>query len=396
MSDVTSALSTDGFGGAADGALVADVVTTIEGLEALADAWTRLAGADADPMQSPAWSLAAARTLHPGASLAIVTVRRKGTLVALAPLVEATRHGVQWLEVLGARHLGEAVRLLADGADARRALVRAILDLGRPVFLQCLDRGVWSSEFRAAARRRRAVSVVVPGASCLRAELGGDFGRYAGRVPPKRRAALRRQRSQLERANPVQTFAETPTPATSAAALDDAFAVEARSWKRAAGSAVALRPAHLEFFREIGRRFAAEGQLLIRGLRVGGEYAATNVSLVIGDRCYDLKIGYDERWARWSPGLLLTWHCLEDDVARGIGTHEFLGSREEWQLPYATAERPLENIVIYSRSLAGFWSLALDGAGVVRRRLTRLVAGAGSRRSARLRKVREELQSCAA
>ena len=366
-------------------------------LESLAVPWARLAGWDSEPMQSHAWSLSAAHTLHAGSRLAIVTVWRGQSLAAVAPLVEVRRAGVPWLEVLGARSLGEPVRLLADGPDARRALARAIVDLRMPVLLQCLDRGAWSEEFLHAARGR-AVSFVVPGASCLRAEFDGGWESYTARLSTERQASLRRKSRQLEREGELIFDSRMPSPAEVSEVLHSAFAVEARSWKRAAHSAVAQRPAQLAFFEAIGRHFAAEGKLLVRRLRVGGADAAVHVGVVESGRSYELKIGYDERWSRFSPGLQLTWHCLRDASERGLRAHEFLGAAADWQRPFATSERQLENIVVYAMSPAGLWSLAADGAAVLGRRALRL-AGCASRRIQRaLRPNRpvKESRTCAA
>ena len=89
-------------------------------------------------------------------------------------------------------------------------------------------------------------------------------------------------------------------------------------------------------------------------------------------RCWGLKIGYDEKFSRHSPGTLLLLECLQDGYRRGLVAHEFLGAAAEWQRPFATSERPLEAIALYPLAPAGLATLGLDVAGALGRRIARV------------------------
>lgn len=352
--------------------LTVDTACTLAELEALGDAWDRLAGPSAEPMQTHAWTLAAVRTLHAGARLRILSVRRGPGLAAVAPLVEVVRRGVRWLEFAGASQLYEPMRLLADSDHARDVLCRAITAQRSPLRLQRVDAGAWTNALRAAARGR-AVAIEVPSCPSLRVEIDARFDGESGPLSSERAATLRRKRRQLEKLGAVVLESVEPTPADVETVLREAFEVEARSWKGAAGSAVLQQPAQFAFFRELGRHYSAGGALLVRRLRVGTELAAVHVGVVADNCCYEMKIGFDDKFARQSPGVLLTLDCLRDGARRGLRAHEFLGCAAAWQEPFASSERPLRNLAIYPFSARGLAALALDGADVAARRATRLV-----------------------
>jgi CelD/BcsL family acetyltransferase involved in cellulose biosynthesis/SAM-dependent methyltransferase len=348
-----------------------DVARSLPELEALGSTWDQLAGSSAEPMQTHAWTLAAVRALHPGATLRVLAVRRGATLAAVAPLVEIVRSGVRWLEFAGAAQLYEPMRLLADGDDARAALCRAIAAQNLPMRLQRVDAGAWSDSLRAAVRGR-GVAIEVPSCASLRVDLDARFDSESGPLSGERAATLRRKRRQLEKLGGVVLESLEPRAAEVESVLREAFEVEARSWKGEAGSAVLQQPAQFAFFCELGTHYAARGALLVRRLRVGTEIAAIHVGVVAAQCCYELKIGFDEKFARQSPGVLLTQDCLRDGARRGFRAHEFLGCAASWQEPFASAKRPLRNLAIYPLNARGLSALALDGADVAARRAVRL------------------------
>ena len=62
-----------------------------------------------------------------------------------------------------------------------------------------------------------------------------------------------------------------PSPAEFDALFDEAIGVEARSWKREAGSAIAVDRLRETFFRRFFRAAAADGRFRLSFLRVDGE-----------------------------------------------------------------------------------------------------------------------------
>lgn len=99
--------------------------------------------------------------------------------------------------------------------------------------------------------------------------------------------------------------------------LDDAFdaflVLEARGWKGRAGTAMGSAPHTEIFFREavlgLGRSGRASIDLMLRD----GAPIAAGVVFRAGERAWYLKTAYDEAFARYSPGVLLS-HALGNSL----------------------------------------------------------------------------------
>jgi CelD/BcsL family acetyltransferase involved in cellulose biosynthesis len=366
------AMTADSLSGSrpADFPAAVELLRGPDALRALAPEWQRLAGAAAEPMQTPQWALHAADSFHRDAELLTIAIRQGAELAAVMTLVETRRAGVRWLAIPGAAALGEPWRPLTANASARGSLCDALLALRRPLALPRIDDAAFIAQLREAAKGR-CITVAMPGGTSLVTDLDGDPEAHLQRCSAARRKALRRNRRQLEQAGAVGFECQRPTPEDVEPALREAFAVEARSWKGAAGSAVLARPDMWHFFREYGLACAASGRLQIRRLTVDGRVAAVQVATIEGGRCFDLKIGYDPAFGSCSPGLLLTCQALADGARDGLRAHEFLGLAEEWQRAFATRERRFESLVIYPLNAPGLAAFAFDAAGALLRRVRR-------------------------
>jgi CelD/BcsL family acetyltransferase involved in cellulose biosynthesis len=105
------------------------------------------------------------------------------------------------------------------------------------------------------------------------------------------------------------------TPDAENALLDAFLRIEASGWKGAAGTALASRSETLAFARAA---FHSGAPILFDTLALNGAIVAMNLNLVCGDAAYAVKSGYDERFGKLSPGVLLD-HALTTDMLRGIG-----------------------------------------------------------------------------
>jgi hypothetical protein len=86
---------------------------------------------------------------------------------------------------------------------------------------------------------------------------------------------------------------------------DDFLEVEASGWKGTEGSALAASEESRSFFVRVAREAFSRGRLMMLALRFNGKPIALKFNLLGCPGAYSLKIGYDEGYARYSPGLLL-------------------------------------------------------------------------------------------
>jgi CelD/BcsL family acetyltransferase involved in cellulose biosynthesis len=198
---------------------------------------------------------------------------------------------------------------------------------------------------------------------------GGNWDAYHAGLTSHTRSELRRRQRKLRELGEVGVQFVLPTEAEASALLHEAFEVEAKSWKGRAGSAILQRNDLREFFTNYGLESARRGELHISMLRLDGKAIAMHVATVDGRFYRQLKIGYDEQYSKYSPGLQLLLETVRWSFERGLQTHEMLGSEEAWSREWASGVHRCTNTMFYPFSARGVVGLLRDGLARVRRRV---------------------------
>jgi CelD/BcsL family acetyltransferase involved in cellulose biosynthesis len=149
---------------------------------------------------------------------------------------------------------------------------------------------------------------------CRRATLVAGHGGadYVARALPRRkRKDLQRLYRRLGEAGAVAPTLAT-APGAVAVALEDFFALEARGWKGRAGTAAAADDDLQRFVQTAVVRLAGEGKAAIHRLLLDNRAIAAAIVLRSGAGAWFWKIAYDEGFARFSPGVLLTVTLTEE------------------------------------------------------------------------------------
>jgi CelD/BcsL family acetyltransferase involved in cellulose biosynthesis len=121
----------------------------------------------------------------------------------------------------------------------------------------------------------------------------------------KKLKELRRQRHRLAEHGAVH-FDVARSPDAVAAAVEIFLALEAGGWKGARGTALAQNDGDADFIRRATVTLAASGQCEIVTLRAGDAAVAAGIVLRHQDRAFFFKLGVDERFWKFSPGVQLT------------------------------------------------------------------------------------------
>jgi len=121
----------------------------------------------------------------------------------------------------------------------------------------------------------------------------------------KKLKELRRQRHRLAEHGAVH-FDVARSPDAVAAAVETFLALEASGWKGARGTALAQNDGDAGFVRRATIALAASGQCEIVTLRAGDTPVAAGIVLRHQDRAFFFKLGVDERFSKFSPGVQLT------------------------------------------------------------------------------------------
>ena len=133
----------------------------------------------------------------------------------------------------------------------------------------------------------------------------GDGSALGGRV--RREVSRLGRRLERETGAPVKVVERSDEPA----AIDSFLELEASGWKAASGTAMASKPEHAQFFRDVCADFARRGCLQLRSLEVSGRPVATKCNLISGNAVFCFKSAYDERYASSSPGYQLEVRDME-------------------------------------------------------------------------------------
>lgn len=290
---------------------------TLTGLAGIAAEWRALAGRAAEPnvFYEPAFALAAAPVLGPDAGAVLVRATEPRRLIGLFPCrIETNRYGIRLPLLAGWTHpyapLGTP---LVDG-EAADSAVSAFIDhvadddnLPKLLLLnyQVEDGPVAAAIEQAVAHRHGRTARFGGHQRALLAPYGERAGYLDAALGRKKRRDLNRQRRRLDEAGGV-TFALMTEPAGVRRAMAEFFALEARGWKGAAGTAAAQTTAIWQFMETAVAALAAEGKASVAQFVHDGRTIASGVLLKSGRGAWFWKIAYDEDAARASPGVQLT------------------------------------------------------------------------------------------
>ncbi|MCK1271989.1 MULTISPECIES: GNAT family N-acetyltransferase [unclassified Bradyrhizobium] len=182
--------------------------------------------------------------------------------------------------------------------------------------------------------------------SCIRASLdatqdGETLLRDA--LGTKKLKELRRQRHRLEEHGAI-VFDVARSPDEIGPALETFLQLEASGWKGKRGTALVQHAGDATFIRRAARALAETAQCEIVTLRAGATPVAAGIVLRHQDRAFFFKLGIDERFARYSPGVQLTLEltrrlCADPAIASADST--------------ASADHPMINPIWRGRFAVG-------------------------------------------
>jgi CelD/BcsL family acetyltransferase involved in cellulose biosynthesis len=140
----------------------------------------------------------------------------------------------------------------------------------------------------------------------------------------KKLKELRRKRHRLEEHGPVR-FDVARTPEDVRTALETFLRLEASGWKGKRGTALIQDAGDATFIRRAAPALAETGQCEIISLRAGATPVAAGIVLRHQARAFFFKLGIDERFAKYSPGVQLTLEltrhlCADPKIASADST----------------------------------------------------------------------------
>lgn len=147
-------------------------------------------------------------------------------------------------------------------------------------------------------------------------------------------------------------------------ALEAFLAVERSGWKgdRGLGTAIALDPSLVGFYRDLVAGFGASGQCQINVMTLDGQPVAGQFCIRQHGVLSLLKIGFDEALAAISPGELLLFEVLDRCRQDPAVTRVSFVTDPPWVQRYQVDRTPRLRGTIYRRTVSGAVHLGLDAA----------------------------------
>ena len=285
-----------------------------------ASLWRRLAESAVEPngYYLPDWELAvnASARGRTGTSALIAQIETEkdgaARLIGLMPVVAMSRAYKIPLPALVSGHpYGTLCTSLLDrdmAPDAAAQLLQAARNAGaRALILRevALD-GAAMKAFDKVLRQQDLRPRVLQ--SHLRASLDATRGAeelLREALGTKKLKELRRQRHRLAQYGAVR-FEVARRPEAVAAALETFLRLEASGWKGKRGTALMQDDGDASFIRRAAPALAANSQCEIVTLHADIMPVAAAIVLRHQDRAFYFKLGIDERFAKFSPGVQLT------------------------------------------------------------------------------------------
>jgi hypothetical protein len=252
---------------------------------------------------------------------ALVSASPYGTLCT--PLLDRDAAGSAVTGMMAQARAAGAHALILRDVSLNGAAMRTFTDVLRQHGMRPL---VLQSHARACLDARRDADEL------LREALSG-----------KKLKELRRQRNRLAEHGAVRFEVARSTEAV-AAAIEVFLALEASGWKARRGTALVQHPGDAGFIRRATRGLAETGQCEIVTLHAGTTPVAAAIVLRHQDRAFYFKLGVDERFAKFSPGVQLTL-----DLTQHLCTDAVLATADST----ASADHPMINPIWRGRLRIG-------------------------------------------
>lgn len=348
-----------------------EIIREEKALASITDEWNKLAKPFEFPLVCHEWFVACSEAFYNKDDLRIVIVRSGGSISAIAPLAVIKRNGIDSLEFMGSSFLYEPCCLLYNNRDSLQELLEGIFKLGRPVYFGRILADSAELELSSKLIRFRGKFVTRKAVGSLYVSINSSWNEFFDSLSPKRRYDLRRARRRAEEFGDITIRIFCPTLEELGNHLEMAFCLEAAGWKGRKGSAISKNK-RLQHFFNVYSFLACQRRILrLCFLFIGEAPVATLIGLEHANRFWVLKIGYDERWSRCSPGIQLIQETIQYAFNNNMKSYEFLGSDEPWLHMWAKDTlRSYCYARAYPLNSCGLYGLGLDIFNSIYKRLS--------------------------
>jgi CelD/BcsL family acetyltransferase involved in cellulose biosynthesis len=332
-------------------AIETGLARTAEAFGALEKEWNALydAAGRANPFLSYAWTRACFDEEGGAAEPFVLTLRRSGKLIGVAPLCIETRFGFRVLRFIAEGRSDYLGFLCEVGSETiERRLLNELMVLASAWDLIVLHNlaepftSLNKNDKPGAAKWRK-----VQWTTAAYCAWDGDWGSLNESGPVWLKQMRNRRRRFLKNGRNIARFAGVDA----AERLDLVAEIEARSWKGREGVARFQPGPGQEILR---RAFLAPDSQLELSLAFAEDRAiAFQVDFVTPERLWMYQYSYDEAHANRGAGSVIQYMSIEQAWECGVREYDLLMGEESYKANRTTALRPIYSLAGHSRSLRG-------------------------------------------
>jgi hypothetical protein len=248
--------------------------------------------------------------------------------IPLPALVSASPYGTLCTPLLDRGFAEDAAKRLIDQARAAGAHALILRDVSL--------NGAAMKAFTHVLRQDGITPRVLQShlRACLDARRDAD-DLLRDALSAKKLKELRRQRNRLAEQGTVR-FEVARNPADVARAIEVFLTLEASGWKGERGTALRQDDGDLNFIRRATRGLAETGQCEIVTMHAGDTPVAAAIVLRHQDRAFYFKLGIDEGFSKFSPGVQLTL-----DLTRHLCTDAVIATADSTASPHHPMINPI-------------------------------------------------------
>ncbi len=332
-------------------------------IDGLADEWRSLCDATGNsiPFNRPEWVKAYFRN-NDKASFLVFTVRVDGKMKALLPLIERTQKrsffSVNVLRGASDFNLWPTDVVISPDSD-RRAMSSALWDrmarIGRwdSVVFPNLPEGGVIEDLATYAERdgfltRRWEYMHSP--SIKLSDWAGEQDPVRIADTPKLRANIRQTLRKIHNDGGLKVrHYDHADPDI----LKRLYELESAGWKGNQGTAIASREKDVRFMNEIAGAAQHFGYLLLSTLEFDGILIGISLGFLYRNSFFGLKLGWDERYRRYSLGHLIVHATLAECLRKGVDDYYMLGLGSSWKERWTKSVNRYSNLYIFRKGMRG-------------------------------------------
>ena len=298
---------------------------------------------------------------QPAGFHALVAEDLQGSFVAALPMVDTRMAGTVRTATALSNHWSCGGDLLLDDSAEKDAaldvLLSGVADLPRDLLWldgMAIDAPRWK-KFASAADRAGLSTDFTEHYQVATIEIGDNWEACRQTWSKNHRKKMARYIRRLEERGELRlSLHRDLTPERLEPKLREAFELEDRGWKGAAGTSVLQTAGMFEFFHQQARLLAKQGELQLSFLELDSRPIAYSYAMAAGGVHHSLKISFDREFAAYSPGQVLRYFLLErfhaDPTCRAMDCN---GPLNVSQVPWKPTTYRTGRVAVAPRRLIG-------------------------------------------